>query len=446
MDWGAYLSAFGGHFWTAGAFFLALAVIVTVHEYGHYIVGRWCGIHAEVFSLGFGPRLVSRLDRRGTRWQLSAIPLGGYVKFLGDANAASAGADAGTMQALSPEERRHTMHGAPLWARAATVAAGPVFNFILAALIFTGGTFYSGIATEPPTVALIQDLPGGAGGLQPGDQILSVAGIKTPDWDALGKAVDQMPDSVMVPYRVRRDGAEVQVDGPTLFPPRVTAVLPASAAIDASIAKGDVIQAIDGTPISRFTDIQTFVKKVQGRPLRLTLWRAGQTFDVTLSPRKTDQALADGGFETRYLIGLQGGFAFDPATRPPGAVEALKSGVDMVRTVIRSSLSGLWHVAKGAISSCNLHGALGIAETSGDEARQGVAEFIWFIGALSAGVGLLNLFPVPVLDGGHLLFHGVEALIRRPVPERLMNAAMTVGLFLVLALTVFGLSNDLFCD
>ena len=125
------LSGVGGTAWTVLFFLVSLSIIVAVHEYGHYIVGRWSGIHAEVFSLGFGPVLISRVDRRGTRWQLAAIPLGGFVKFLGDSNAAS-GKDAEALSGLSAQERRHTMHGAPLWARAATVAAGPVFNFVLA--------------------------------------------------------------------------------------------------------------------------------------------------------------------------------------------------------------------------------------------------------------------------------------------------------------------------
>ncbi|MCB2143821.1 MAG: site-2 protease family protein, partial [Rhodobacteraceae bacterium] len=138
------------------AFVAALSIIVTVHEFGHYIVGRWSGIHAEVFSLGFGPILASRVDRRGTRWQIAALPFGGYVKFLGDANAASAGADDTTMARLSESERRHTMHGAPLWARAATVFAGPFFNFILSSVIFSGFVLVQGIADGSPTIVSVK--------------------------------------------------------------------------------------------------------------------------------------------------------------------------------------------------------------------------------------------------------------------------------------------------
>ena len=154
MDIFSLIPQFGGLLYTVLAFVVALSVIVAVHEYGHYIVGRWSGIHAEVFSIGFGPVLWSRIDKHGTRWQIAILPLGGYVKFLGDANAAS-GKDSSAMEEIteqSPEELRRTMHGAPLWARAATVAAGPIFNFVMSILVF-GLIFWSqGVSREPLTV------------------------------------------------------------------------------------------------------------------------------------------------------------------------------------------------------------------------------------------------------------------------------------------------------
>ncbi len=150
-------AALGGTVWAVFFFIIALSIIVAIHEYGHYIVGRWTGIHAEVFSLGFGPVLASRTDRRGTRWQIAAIPFGGYVKFLGDADAASVRSDAGA--GLSPEERRHTMAGAPLWARALTVAAGPVANFILTFLVLAAMLFTFGIADGEPTVGKVSPSP-----------------------------------------------------------------------------------------------------------------------------------------------------------------------------------------------------------------------------------------------------------------------------------------------
>ena len=162
----------GGLAWTVVAFIVALSIIVGVHEYGHYIVGRWSGIRAEVFSLGFGPRVAAWRDRRGTVWQIAAIPLGGYVRFLGDENAASAGPG----QAVDPALARQTLGGAPLWARFATVAAGPVFNFVLAALVFAGVIAWQGIATDRVVVGSLAPAPPGiVNELRPGDEVLALS-------------------------------------------------------------------------------------------------------------------------------------------------------------------------------------------------------------------------------------------------------------------------------
>ena len=179
MDVAALIPQFGGLAFTIIAFIGAISVIVAVHEYGHYIVGRWSGIFPEVFSLGFGPVLWSRMDKRGTRWQIAAIPMGGFVKFLGDADAAS-GKDIAAMEAAEedPERLRKTMHGAPLWARAATVAAGPVFNFVLSAFIFAGLFLWQGKPVDEMIVGSLKPVPGVENGLAVGDEILSVGGCR----------------------------------------------------------------------------------------------------------------------------------------------------------------------------------------------------------------------------------------------------------------------------
>jgi regulator of sigma E protease len=418
---------------------------VAVHEYGHYIVGRWSGIQAEVFSLGFGPVLWSRTDRRGTRWQVAAVPLGGYVKFLGDANAASAGADEATMERLSPEERRHTMHGAPLWARAATVAAGPVFNFILSFFIFAGYIWTGGIATDRPVVAELHALPGGSGDIRSGDVILAIAGQETPDWNALNDVSERLPATAALDYEVERDGTRIAVTGPALMPPRIAQLEPQSAAFAADLRAGDVITAMDGEPIAVFDDIRTRVTEGQGQPVILGIWRDGQVFDVGLTPKVTDVPAAGGGFETRYLIGLYGDLFFTPATRPARLGEAVSGAASNIWSVMSTSVSALGHVVAGAISTCTVRGPITIAKTSGFAAVQGLENFVWFIAALSTAVGLLNLFPIPVLDGGHLVFHAYEWATGRPLPERALNLALSVGLFVVLSFMIFGLSNDIFC-
>lgn len=438
------IPSFGGFIYTLLAFVLALSIIVTVHEYGHYIVGRWSGIQAEVFSLGFGPVLISRKDKRGTVWQVAALPLGGYVRFKGDADAAS-GRDDGVMTTLPPEERRSTMHGAPLWARAATVAAGPAFNFILSILVFAGFFLVQGIATEVPVVGKSRDLPGAMSQLQPGDRILAVGGLATPDNATFLTVVEGLRPEATVDYRVNRDGVERVVRGPYPFPPVIAGVQPQSAAMEAGILAGDVVLSVDGTPINAFSELREIVGASGGAPLRLELWRAGEIREITLDPKRMDVPRAGGGFETRWLIGLTGGTAFEPETRGVGVFEAIRLGASQTWFIIETSLSGLWHMVTGAISSCNLRGPIGIAETSGAAASMGVASFIWFIAVLSTAVGLLNLFPIPVLDGGHLVFHAWEAITGKPPSEAALRFLMGIGLVLLLTLMVFALANDFLC-
>lgn len=449
MDLIGLIPNFGNLALTLVSFVAALMVIVFVHEFGHYIIGRWSGIRAEVFSIGMGPALWSRRDRRGTKWQIAAFPVGGYVKFAGDANAASAGADEDALSGLTTEELRHTMAGAPLWARASTVLAGPVSNFILSIAVFAVFASMQGVATEPLTVADVPTMPaleqGAGGGLQPGDEILAIAGKPTPPLEEFPDFVQDLPEKSPLTYTVRRAGQVIEVAAPHPYPPRVNAVSPGSAAMEAGLREGDVIEAVNGQPVATFAQMREIVGESGGEPLKLKVWRAGKTLDITLVPRKVDLPRAGGRFETRWLIGIVGGFLFEPASRPLGPVEALTAGADQTWYIIQASVSGLYHMIAGDISSCNLRGPIGIAETSGQAAAQGLDSFIWFIGVLSTAIGFLNLFPVPMLDGGHLAFFAYEAVARRPPSERALRLLYAIGLVLVVGLMVFGLTNDLRC-
>lgn len=444
MDFVSLIPSFGGLVWTVLAFVVALSIIVAVHEYGHYIVGRWSGIHADVFSLGFGPVIYARTDKRGTRWQVAALPLGGYVKFAGDADAAS-GRDAGALNGLAAAERRRTMHGAPLWARSATVAAGPAFNFALSIIVFSLFFLIQGVATETPVVGQMKTLPAMSEALLPGDRILAVGGTETPDLAAFLTAADALTPAPSVPYRLVRAGEELTVEGPFPFPPVVDGVQPGSAAMDVGMTAGDVILAVDGAPVQAFSELRRIIGESDGNPLLLSVWRPEGTQDVALVPRRMDIPLQDGGFETRWMAGLSGGLAFVPETRTPGPLEAVGMAATQTWDIAAASLSGLWHMITGAISSCNLQGPIGIAETSGAAASLGIASFVWFIAMLSTAVGLMNLFPVPVLDGGHLVFHLYEAVTGRPPSDRALQLLMGAGLAALLSLMVFALTNDLFC-
>lgn len=444
MDLLGLLPGFGNLFFTLGAFVVALSVIVAVHEYGHYIVGRWSGIHAEVFSIGFGPVLFSRTDRRGTRWQVAALPFGGYVKFLGDSNAAS-GADSTAMAKMDGDQRRHTMHGAPLWARSATVAAGPVFNFVFSIIVFALFLGLRGIASDTPIVGEIHPLPAAVQELREGDRILAIEGAPVDTLADYFRIAGELEPAPVVAYTVERDGRTEQIEGPFPVPARAAGISLNSAARDAGMQTGDVILAVGETPIDAFTELPPIVAAAEGAPVALRVWREGQELDLSLTPRRTDLPRPEGGFEARWLIGLESGAFFEHPIRRPGAAEVLPMAAAQTWAVVERSFDGLYHMVVGAISTCNLSGPIGIARVSGAMASDGIWNFVWFIAVLSTAIGLLNLFPIPVLDGGHLVFHAYEAVTGRPPSERVVGALMTVGLVLLLSLMAFAVFNDIFC-
>lgn len=446
MDIATLLPQFGSVIWTLLAFVIALSIIVAIHEYGHYIVGRWSGIDADVFSLGFGPVLFSRVDKRGTKWQFALLPLGGYVKFKGDSNA-SGGKDEDAMASLSDAERRRTMNGAPLWARAATVAAGPAFNFALSILIFTGVLMLRGEVTDPVKVGELRAVPS-QNELQVGDVLLAIEGVDLPSYGesaSFQSFLDDLPEQEHLSYTVQRGDDTMVVEGPYVYPPVATQIVPRSAADDAGFRAGDIILSVDGSPIYAFDQLRDAVEGSGGSELAFEVWRDGDVRELTMTPRSTDEPQPDGSFKTAYRIGIVGGMFFEPATEITGPLNAFTSGVQQTGRIIEGSISGLWHMITGAISTCNLSGPIGIAETSGSMASQGTTSFIWFIAVLSTAVGLLNLFPIPVLDGGHLVFHAYEAVTGRPPSDKALRVLMALGLTLLLSLMLFALSNDLFC-
>lgn len=443
MDFMTLLPEFGNVLLTLLSFVVALSIIVGVHEYGHYIVGRWSGIKAEVFSIGFGPVLLSREDRHGTRWQIAAIPFGGYVKFLGDANAAS-GADTAAMAAMPADALRHTMHGAPLWARAATVVAGPVFNFIFSIVVFAGLVLAVGVMSTPPKIAKLHPLPHEGITLKAGDQIVAIAGQPYPE--APTRAYfDALPDQLLLDYDVIRGGDRLTVQGPHYAPARIGFVQPRSAGEAAGLLAGDVILSADGVALETFGELIGVVKAAQGAPVRLVVWRVGEALEFVIQPELRDVPTADNGFEKRFLIGISSGPFFEAQTVRPGLFEAFGLGVSQTYSVVERSISGLYHLAAGKISSCNMSGAIGIARASKDQAEAGLVDFIGFLGLLSTAVGFLNLLPIPMLDGGHLMFYGYEAVARRKPSERVMTLLMSFGMALVLSVMVFALWNDIFC-
>ncbi|MBU4529648.1 MAG: RIP metalloprotease RseP [Hoeflea sp.] len=354
-------------------FLLVLTIVVFFHELGHYLVGRWCGIKAEVFSVGFGPELFGRTDRHGTRWKVSLIPLGGYVKFLGDENAASQPSGSGA-PALSAAERAQSFPNAALWRRAATVAAGPIANFILAIAIFSVTFGINGRMISDPVVASVQ---------------------------------------------------------------------PASAAEAAGILAGDRFVAIDGIEVEIFDDVQRYVSVRPEVPMTLTMDRNGELVDLTLTPVRTE--IAD-NFGNKMEVGRIGVVTDTDAgnfrVREYGPIEAVGEGVAQSWYIVTRTVGYLGNIISGREKPDQLGGPIRVAKYSKDMSTLGIMALIQLAAVLSVSIGLLNLMPVPMLDGGHLVFYAIEAVRGRPPGEVAQEWAYRFGLSIVLALMIFATWND----
>jgi len=349
------------------AFLFVITVVVFFHELGHFAVARYFGVTVEAFSIGFGRELFGWTDRRGTRWKICLLPLGGYVKFAGDANAASQPNEE-EMRSMNAQQRAGVLHYKPLYQRALVVAAGPVANFILGILIFAAIFMVSGKVAEPPMVG---------------------------------------------------------------------EVTPQSAAAEAGLLEGDVIHAINGEQITAFSQLQALVGRSAGQSLTLGIERDGQMLSVEATPRPVEQELPTGGTTTIGRLGIAPGIA------SVGPVEAIGGGAYQAWFIVSGTVSYLGQLVTGQASPDQLAGPIGIAKISGDMASEGFFDLIYLAGLLSISIGLINLFPIPVLDGGHLLYYGFEAVLGRPLGERAQEFGYRLGLAFVLSLMLLATFNDL---
>jgi len=445
LEYTFFFPQFGNFVITVLAFVLCLSVIVFVHEFGHYFIGKLSGIHAEVFSIGFGPVIISAYDKRGTKWQLAAFPLGGYVKFLGDKNPASS-PDPEIDKRDEQNLLRKSMHGAPLWARFITVAAGPLFNFIFSGLIFFLIFMDQGMTKLPLTVDKTFDTPYEQK-FEKGDVVRSVNGLKIKNDlkklnDQLGGVFANKP----LTYLVERNGILITLENIIQNPPRISQVLPKSSAISAGLEKGDLILSLNSREIKNFNEIKDFVEASQGEGFIVEYWREGLVYETRLTPQIVDVPIETGGFERIYRVGIVSDyFPFQPAMTKQSISWAFLSSIKSIYLIMEGSVKGLYHIVFGNISSCNLSGPISIAETSGQMVKQGSLNYLWFIAVLSTAIGMINLFPIPVLDGGHLMFFTVEALIGRKPNQKIVNTFMALGFVLLVGLMLFSVLNDFLC-
>jgi regulator of sigma E protease len=359
-----------GFFFTIIAFLLVIGPLVFVHEMGHYLVGRWFGVHAETFSIGFGKELFAWHDKRGTRWRLAALPLGGYVKFAGDMNAASQ-SDPSWLE-LPPHERNRTFQSKSVGRRALIVLAGPLINLIFAALILGGFAYAYGENVTPATV---------------------------------------------------------------------TAIEADSAADRAGLKPGDRIRAVDGVEVELFPDLrQIIVTKIPGEKVTLTVERDGSRKEM---PAVIGEIVEVDRFGNEFRYGALGVRSLESVSRPVGLLEAPVVGVRRTGELVGMMASGLVDIVTGRRSLEELGGPLKIAQISGEQAALGPEALIGFIALISINLGFINLLPIPMLDGGHLFFYGIEAIQRRPVSPRFQEYAFRSGLALLLGLMIFVTLNDL---
>jgi regulator of sigma E protease len=355
-------------------FLFVLSIVVFFHELGHFLIARWCGVRILVFSIGFGPEIVGFYDRHGTRWKIAAIPLGGYVKFFGDESAAST-PDKARLSTMDATEREHSFIFQPVLKRMAIVAAGPIANFILAIVIFSGIFMLFGMQTMSPRVDEVQaDSPAAAAGFQPGDMVL----------------------------------------------------------------------AIDGQNIDSFADMQRIVSDSAGERLTIKVERSGKEIALQATPELREEKDIFGNVHRIGLLGIKrspapGDVKYEPVS-PPRAVWL---GLQETWFVVDKTLTYIGRVIVGREAANQLGGPIRIAQMSGQVASVSFAALVHLAAVLSVSIGLLNLFPIPLLDGGHLLFYLIEAVRGRPLSEKAQEVGFRIGFAIVLMLMIFATFNDI---
>ncbi len=368
-----FASQFGSIFGTIVPFLFVLSIVIFFHELGHFLVGRLCGVKIDAFSLGFGPEIAAFTDPKGTRWRLGMLPLGGYVKFHGDANGASMSNEA-AVAAMPEAEKSTTFFAQKVWKRAAIVVAGPIANFILAIVIFTGIYF---------------------------------------------------------------------VHGRGILIPEIDKIMPGSAAEAAGFVPGDIVVSIDGTKIDSFEDMQRIVQTSSDTPLSFVVERHGKWITLVATPRRRDLSTPLGTSRVGVLGVEANATAANWYVRHYGLAESAKLATVQTWSIIEQTGSYCGRLITGRESTDQLSGPIRIAEVSGQMAKIGLAALLNLAAVLSISIGILNLLPIPLLDGGHLFYYAIEAVRGKALNERIQQVGFRIGLTLVVGLMILATYNDI---
>ena len=443
--------------YTIGITLLTLAILVAVHEYGHFWVARRCGVKVLRFSIGFGPSLRRWSDKLGTEYSIAAIPLGGYVKMLDEREGE-----------VPAGELEQAFNRKPVLQRIAVVSAGPLANFLLAIAVYWG-LFMAGESGYAPRIGEVeQGSVADIAGLEAGQEIIAVDGVETPTWQALSfRLLDRIGDTGTISFAVKYPDSEVIYESeaqisrwlsgdeqPDLFgglgiamytpevPPVVGQVVSGGAADRAGMQPGDEVISADGVSMPLWMDWVEYVRARPGEAIDVEYRRGMELLQVALTPdRLVDE---NGEVIGRVGLGVQFPDMPDELVRKfeRGPIDALGASLQRTGELVGFTLNSIKKMVMGLISPKNLSGPITIAKVASASAKSGIEAYFSFLALLSVSLGVLNLLPIPVLDGGHLLFYFAELLAGRPVPEKVQALGYQVGLFLVLGIMFLALYND----
>ena len=438
-----------------GAFVLVLSILVFVHEWGHYIVARMCGVKVETFSIGFGKELFGFYDKRGTRWKVSLIPLGGYVKLFGDVDPASFKHEevvederSHNIRPMTDAERKVAFFAQPVRNRAAVVVAGPAINYIFAIILLSGIFIWNGQPVTPPLgAAVIEGSAADKAGFKPHDKIISIDERTIDDFDDIRREMMIGLDTKKN-FVVERDGKVINM---TAVPEKIEVedrfgfkhsigllgLISPRHAIDIKS-----IKKIDGVA---YTDIATVRKQLDRRldkTFNIEIERGTQTDVLTVRPlSEFNKDILNPKDETKEALYVANGENNVFLKYTPGV--AVKEALKHTWFVTQGTMEALWQMIVGTRSATELGGVIRIGALAGDMAQQGIVAFILFTALLSINLGLVNLFPIPMLDGGHLVFYAVEAVLGRPIPDNIQEYAFRFGLVFLVTIMVFANLNDI---